>query len=137
VTDNSDGTVTVTLNDISAVATLNAELARDGIAARAIPLTADCPIHGFPNALPAGTSPSTYTITIDPREIPAGYTAVVAVGENASGDIDLAEGAFPSPVPVCFNSKPTVLRPIDAGHVPPALESAIHRARAALARAKR
>lgn len=137
VTTNSDGTVTVTLNDVKAITALNAELARDGIAARAIPLTADCPVHGFPNPMPAGTNPSTYTITIVPGEIPAGYTAVLAVGENASGQLALAQGAFRSPVPVCFNSTPMVLHPIDAGHVPPALKAAIARARAAAAQGKR
>ncbi|HSC04307.1 MAG TPA: hypothetical protein VLC49_13330 [Solirubrobacteraceae bacterium] len=137
VTDNPDGTVTVTLHDVQAITALNAALARDGIAARAIPLTADCPIHGFPNPMPAGTNPSTYTITIVPSEIPAGYTAVLAVGENASGQIALAQGAFHSPVPVCFNSTPMVLHPIDAGNVPPAVKAAIHKARAALSQAKR
>lgn len=137
VTDNSDGTVTVTLHDIQAITALNAALARDGIAARAIPLTADCPIHGFPNPMPAGTSPSAYTITIVPAEIPTGYTAVLAVGETASGQIALAQGAFHSPVPVCFNSTPMVLHPIDAGNVPPAVRAAIHKARAALAGGKR
>jgi hypothetical protein len=137
VTAHSDGTVTVTLKDVQAMTALNAELTRDGIAARAIPLTADCPVHGFPNPMPAGTNPSTYTITLVPAEIPPGYTAVLAVGETASGQIALAQGAFRSPVPVCFNSTPMVLHPIDAGHVPPAVKEAIHRARAALARAKR
>jgi hypothetical protein len=137
VTTHSDGTVTVTLNDVKAITALNAELARDGIAARAIPLTADCPVHGFPNPMPAGTNPSTYTITIVPSEIPAGYTAVVAVGENASGQIALAQGAFHSPVPVCFNSTPMVLHPVDAGNVPPAVKAAIHKARDAQARARR
>jgi len=130
VTHNADGTVSVTLNDVKAITGLNAALARDGIAARAIPLTADCPIHGFPNPMPAGTNPSTYTITIVPADIPPGYTAVLAVGENASGQIALAQGAFHSPVPACFNSTPMVLHPIDAGHVPPALKAAIARARA-------
>jgi hypothetical protein len=137
VTAHSDGTVTVTLNDVKAITALNAALVRDAIAARAVPLTADCPIHGFPNPMPAGTNPSTYTITIVPAEIPAGYTAVLAVGENAAGQIALAQGAFPSPVPVCFNSTPMVLHPIDAGHVPPAVRAAIHKARAAVARARR
>lgn len=137
VTTNSDGTVTVTLNDIAAITALNAQLTRDGIAARAIPLTADCPIHGFPNPMPAGTDPSTYTVTIVPREIPAGYTAVLAVGKNASGQISLAQGGFHSPVPACFNSAASVLRPIDMSHASPALKSAIARARAAAARAER
>ena len=129
VSRNSDGTVTVTLGDVAAITALNTELVRDGIAARAVPLTADCPIHGFPNPMPAGTNPSTYTITIVPADIPAGYTAVLAVGENASGQIALAQGAFPSPVPVCFNSTPIALHPIDMSHASPALKAAIARAR--------
>ncbi len=131
VTSNSNGTVTVTLNDIRAITALNAELARDGIAARAIPLTADCPVHGFPNPMPAGTDPSTYPITIVPREIPAGYTEVLAVGENTSGRVSLAQATFRSPVPACFNSTPTSLRPIDMSHASPALKAAIARARVA------
>ncbi len=130
VTDNSDGTVTVTLRDVQDITALNAALAQSRIAARAIPLTADCPVHGFPNPMPAGTNPSTYTITIVPSEIPAGYTAIVAVGENTSGQIELAQGAFRPPVPVCFNSTPMVLHPIDMSHLSPAQRTAIARARA-------
>lgn len=130
VTTHSDGTVTVTLNDVHAITALNAALAQAGIAAKAIPLTVDCPIHGFPNPMPAGTNPNTYTITIVPAEIPAGYTAVLAVGENASGQIALAQGAFRSPVPACFNSTPMVLHPIDMSHLSPAQRTAIARARA-------
>jgi hypothetical protein len=103
VTTHPDGTVTVTLSDVRAITALNAELSRDGIAAKAIPLTADCPIHGFPNAMPAETNPSTYTITIVPREIPPGYTAVLAAGQNASGRVELLQGALPGPLPACFN----------------------------------
>ncbi|MGN6867695.1 MAG: hypothetical protein ACTHMY_04745 [Solirubrobacteraceae bacterium] len=109
VTDNSDGTVTVTLHDIQAITALNAALARDGIAARAIPLTADCPIHGFPNPMPAGTNPSTYTITIVPADIPDGYTAIVAASQNSSGEVQLAQGAWPSPGPPCLNSAPLLV----------------------------
>jgi hypothetical protein len=32
--------------------------------------TADCPTRGFLNAMPTGTNPSTYTITIAPGDIP-------------------------------------------------------------------
>jgi len=103
VTSNSDGTVTVTLGDVQAITALNAELVRDRIAARAIPLTADCPVHGFPNPMPAGTDASTYTITIVPADIPAGYTAIVAASQNSSGEVQLAQGAWPSPGPSCLN----------------------------------
>ncbi len=138
VTTNSDGTVTVTLNDIAAITALNAELARDGIAAKAIPITSDCPVHGFPNAMPAGTDPNAYSITIVPSDIPSGYTGIVGVGQSTSGQIELAQGAFPTAsVPSCFNSTPMVLHPIDMAHASPALKAAVARARAAVARAKR
>jgi hypothetical protein len=104
VTTNPDGTVTVTLNDISALTGLNAELARDGIDAEAVPLTATCPTRAFPHPMPAGTDPSSYTIMIVPKDIPAGYTAVVAASENASGQITLVQGAWPSPGPSCINA---------------------------------
>lgn len=106
VTTNPDGSVTVTLNDVKAITGLNAELARDGIRAKAIPLTADCPTRGFPNAMPAGTNPGTYTITVVPADIPAGYTAIVAASQNSSGEVQLAQGAWPSPGPSCLNSAP-------------------------------
>lgn len=109
VTTNSDGTVTVTLNDISALTGLNAELARDGIRAKAIPFTPTCPTRGFPGIMPAGTDPSTYTITIVPADIPAGYTAIVAASENASGQVELAEGARPTPGPSCLNTTPLII----------------------------
>ena len=106
VTTGGNGTVTVTLNDISAVTALNAELARDGIRAKAVPVTATCPNRGFPNAMPAGTNPSTYTITLDPTYIPAGYTAIVAVSDDSSGQVKLAMGTSPSPGPSCINGTP-------------------------------
>ena len=106
VTTNSDGTVTVTLNDVSAITALNAELARDGLRAKAVPLTATCPTRAFPNLMPTGTNPSTYTITIVPADIPTGYTAVVAAGETRDGGVTLSMGAWPSPGPACVNSTP-------------------------------
>jgi hypothetical protein len=106
VTTNGDGSITVTLRDISAITGLNAELARDGLRAKAIPLTAGCPTRGFPNAMPAGTNPSTYTITIVPADIPAGDTAIVAASQTSSGEVQLAQGAWPSPGPSCLNSTP-------------------------------
>jgi hypothetical protein len=116
VTGNADGSVAVTLKDISALSALNAELAQDRIPAKAVPLTASCPTRGFPHYMPAGTRPSTYTITIVPREIPAGYTAVVAAAEDASGRVELLMGAVPSPVPSCFNSAVPTLHPVNAAN---------------------
>jgi len=106
VTANPDGSVTVTLNDIQAITALNAELARDGLRAKAIPLSATCSTRGFPNMMPTGTNPNTYTITIVPADIPAGYTAIVAASESSSGQVQLAAGAWPSPGPSCLSTTP-------------------------------
>jgi hypothetical protein len=113
VTTNADGTVTVTLDDISALTALNAELVRDRIRARAVPLTATCPRRGFPITMPAGTNPSTYTITIVQADIPAGFTAIVAASEDSSGQVKLAMGTSPSPGPSCVNSTPIAIYPVD------------------------
>jgi hypothetical protein len=113
VSTNSDGTVTVTLNDISALTALNAELAGDGLHAKAVPLSATCPTRGFPHAMPAGTKTSTYTLTIVPADIPAGFTAVVAASESSAGQVQLVQGAWRSPGSSCVNSTPLVVHPID------------------------
>ena len=115
VTANPDGSVTVTLNDIQAITALNAELARDGLHAKAIPLTAGCPTRGFPNMMPTGTNPSTYTITIVPADIPPGYTAILAASESSSGEVRLAQGAWPSPGPSCLNRTPLVIQAPTSG----------------------
>ncbi len=65
-------------------------------------------------AVPAGTDPSTYTVTINQHDIPAAYTAVVGVAQSASGEIELAQGAFRSAlVPRCFNVTPLVRIPTE------------------------
>ena len=136
VTRNPDGTVTVTLNDISAITALNAALARDGLPATAVPLTASCPVHAPLVAMPAGTDPSTYTITLVPADIPVGYTAIVGATKNASGQVVLLQGAIRPPVPACFNSTPIALHQIDMAHASPALKAALAKARGAAAHAK-
>jgi hypothetical protein len=131
VTTNADGTVTVTLNDISAITGLNAELARDGVNARAIPMTASCPSHAPLVMMPAGTDPSTYTMTIVPSMIPAGSTAVLAAGQTASGQVELLQGAARPPVPACVNSTPAQIHFIDPAHASPRVKAALARARRA------
>jgi hypothetical protein len=131
VTTNPDGTVTVTLNDISALNGLNAELSRDGIRAKAIPLTSDCPVHSPLVTMPAGTDPSTYTITIVPSQIPAGYTGVLAAGTSSAGQIVLLMGAIQPPPPACFNSTAMSLHYINPATASPAVKAAMARARQA------
>jgi hypothetical protein len=137
VTDNTDGTVTVKLKDIADLTALNAELAREGIPAQAIPLSRACPVHAPMVIMPSGTAPNTYAITIVPSQIPAGYTGVLAASQTALGRVELVMGAIKPPLPPCFNSTPMVLDQIDPAHASPTVKAAIARAREALAHAKR
>jgi hypothetical protein len=127
VTDNNDGTITVTLREISAVSGLNAEFTRRGLNARAVPFSATCPVKGYANALPAGTTlDNSFTITIDPRMIPDGYTAVVAATQTASGTVELTQGAVPSPAPSCFSTEVPTRIPL-TGPIPPAIKAEIRK----------
>jgi hypothetical protein len=104
VTTNPDGTVTVTLSDIAAISGVNAELAADGINARAIPVQPGCQTQGLGFAWPSGTDPNSTTVTLDPKDIPTGYTAIVAVDQESSGRILMTMGSSPSPGPSCIGS---------------------------------
>ena len=126
VTDNSDGTITVTLREISAVSGLNAEFARRGLDARAVPFSATCPVKGYANALPARTNFNTFSITLDPRRIPGGWTAVVAATQTASGTVKLTVGSVPSPAPACFSTEIPTRLPLK-GPVPPAIKAQIRK----------
>lgn len=107
VTENSDGTVTVTLRDLSAIPALNAKFAQEGINVKAVPLTADCPTTAPIQSLaahPAGASGGTWAITINPGQIPRGDAGVLAARDAGSQNVEMVLGATPSPAPSCLNS---------------------------------
>ena len=136
VTDNADGSITVTLREISGLSGLNAEFARRGLKARAVPMSSTCPTKGFGNALPAGTNFNTFTITLDPSEVPDGYTAVVAATQTASGKVELVQGAVPPPVPACFNTEIPTRIPLK-GPIPPAIRTQIRKIQREMAAKRR
>ena len=115
-TSNPNGTVTITLNDLTGVSGLNAELASMGVAIRAVPVVSGCTAtaqvvgaDGSPQ--PAGTlavsplpdnprtgSPTTLdTITLAPPQT-AGQTEILAA--STSG-IDLLGQTVQGQVPSC------------------------------------
>lgn len=126
VTDNGDGTITVTLREISAVSALNAEFERRGLNARAVPFSATCPVKGYANRLPVGTNIDTFTITLNPGLVPNGYTAVVAATQTSSGRVELTQGAVPSPAPSCFSTEVPTQIPLK-GPIPPAIQAQIRK----------
>lgn len=116
VADNADGTVTITLHDLSAMDALNARLAADGIAVRAVPIQAGCTAtahvvsdrYAEPAQTPGGGPPAVLDATIDPNggqvtsvtvhpPTKPGLTLVVAAATDArllGGDV--VQGAVPA-----------------------------------------
>ena len=96
VTRNSNGTVTVTINQIAGVSGANTDLAALGVNARAVPIVQGCTAtlqQLLPKRtssvilLPKRTSSVIYphgsrSVTIEPSRIPAGDTLVLAVVQS-------------------------------------------------------
>jgi hypothetical protein len=99
-------------------------------------MSSTCPTKGFGNALPAGTNFNTFTITLDPSEVPDGYTAVVAATQTASGKVELVQGAVPPPVPACFNTEIPTRIPLK-GPIPPAIRTQIRKIQREMAAKRR
>jgi hypothetical protein len=111
VTKNPDGTVAITLSDLSDLPALNQTLAQDGIRVTAVPISMGCSAtRAIDN--PSGESgPSTQAglqatnvVTIDPRQIPRGDIGVLGASQTASGQITLMFGDTTPPAPSCLNS---------------------------------
>jgi hypothetical protein len=98
VTDNHDGTVTLTIRELGNPAVVNAKLAQLGVRARVVPLQRGCPIslnmdarYLRPSTAPWSEYPSTngpvgnWTVGILPARIPVGYTLVFGLDQTPHG----------------------------------------------------
>jgi hypothetical protein len=112
VTKNPDGTVKVSLSDLSDLSALNQTLAQDGVPVTAVPITAACSATGAINSPSGESSPSisasgqetTDVVTIDPSQIPSGEVGVLGASQTASGQIELKFGETTPPAPSCLKS---------------------------------
>ncbi len=112
VTKNADGTVNVSLSDLSDLPALNQELAQDGIPVTAVPISASCSATGALNnpsgeqmpSISAGHQEPSDVVTIDPSQIPSGDIGVLGASLAASGQIELVFGETTPPAPSCLNS---------------------------------
>lgn len=110
LTQNADGTVTVTIHDVEAAApALNAKLAAMGIDERIVPVEANCPTSGTPSVFddpmfadPQEVPSDTFTFTPGRGHLAAGYTGVMAAEQLPNGEIATAVEAIDTPVPSCF-----------------------------------
>lgn len=118
VTDNPDGSVTITLNDLNAIGALDAKLAAESVAVRAVPVEPGCTarasvvkngVAGAPQILdahplvllgatpPTGSGGGLISLTVDPPTAP-GRTLLVAA--SGSGRMVYSE-EIQGPVPAC------------------------------------
>lgn len=97
VTRNTDGSVTVTLQELSAAPAANAQLAKIGVPVEIANVEAGCQQQGtraqvpqslYPHILQveAPTGPDSLSLTIDPAEIPVGDTLVLAATLSPAGN---------------------------------------------------
>jgi hypothetical protein len=107
LTANGDGSYTLTINDLqTAIPEVNAEFAKLGVHAKAIPVTSTCTASdtaGIP-LFEYGKASMSESMTVDNANIPAGWTAFLAVEQMPDGQIAMALGTTPAPLPGCLNS---------------------------------
>ena len=112
VTKNPDGTVAVTLSDLSDLPALNQTLAQDGVPVTAVPISTSCSATGAisnpsgestPN-ISADHQEATDVVTIDPSQIPSGDIGVLGASQTASGQVTLLFGDTTPPAPSCLNN---------------------------------
>ena len=127
VTENSDGTVTVTLHDISGVTGINAKLAALGVRARALTPRPDCtevehpdPAYRMVNAntdpLAVASNAAQGKVVIQPRAIPVGDTLVLTAADFGHGEFMFSVGMVLDPAPSC--EKQDLQPPIISTEIP-------------------
>ncbi len=111
VTKNPDGTVAITLSDLSDLPALNQKLAQDGVPVTAVPISTTCSATGAITNPSGEGMPSTQArretpdlVTIDPSQIPSGDIGVLGASRTESGQVTLLFGETTPPAPSCLNS---------------------------------
>jgi hypothetical protein len=107
VTKNPDGTVSVTINKLTGVAGANQRLAQMNVRAVAVPVVAGCEGAPPPAAMRAllyrvhAAAVQGGTVKIDPKQIPAGKSLVLAAGPGRVNIAQLRRGKSWT-APSCF-----------------------------------
>lgn len=110
VTKNPDGTVAITLSDLSDLSALNQKLAQDGLPVTAVPISPTCSATAVITNPSGESGPANQAsrqsdvVTVDPSQIPSGDIGVLGASQTASGQVTLLFGDTTSPAPSCLNS---------------------------------
>jgi hypothetical protein len=105
VSQSSDGTVSVTLNEISGVSGANAQLARLHVKVRVATVEAGCTATAQTVLIPPTivsnlVRPSKQSLTIQPSLIPRGDTLVISARQIGTA-VGTSYGFFRNPAPSC------------------------------------
>jgi hypothetical protein len=113
VTQNPDGTVTLSLNSPSGVSGANSQLKIDGDPVVVVPVRAACPSIGslpHPATHPTGPQSSSTgrngSVTINAEGLPAGVTVLVAAEQGANQVMQMSIGLITGPPPSCVSLPP-------------------------------
>jgi hypothetical protein len=125
MTQNSDGSYTVTINDLTtAIPELNAKFKQLGIDETVVPVQAGCPtvdqvLFTFPG------EKMTDTLTLEPggKFLAPGFTGVLAAEQLPDGQVAMTIGAIKPPIPSCYSNQAFTLDQTgDANGVPTVTE---------------
>jgi hypothetical protein len=104
-TSNSNGTATVSLNEIATgIPALNQLFAEQGIRETVVPIEASCTATTM--APQAGSGSMSETVTVGNQWIPKGYNGFIAAMQMPNGEVLLAMGTSAHPIPSCFPATP-------------------------------
>jgi hypothetical protein len=105
LTENQDGTITVTLHDLAtAIPQLNVKFARLGIEETVIPITSRCSTPASLLVTPAGSLNRSLTLTAGRKYLLPGWRGVIAAKQLPGGKVGLIFGAVQGPPPSCFSN---------------------------------
>jgi hypothetical protein len=114
VTQNPDGSITVTINDLqAAIPELNARFAAMGVDERVIPITQSCQTHMAVPEYPqsAASDKLTFTPNQGHQYLAPGFDGVLAAGYTTRGQLLVFIGAMKPPLPACFPPDPAIVQP--------------------------
>lgn len=119
VSHGTNGTVTITLHDITGVSGANAKLRNFGVNnVVVVPISAHCTTQIAMSYIGTG-SPADSPVTLTPGEIPTGTTVVLAAEQTSHGQIEEALGKVSGPAPTCVSPAPASANGAPTGPVAP------------------
>jgi hypothetical protein len=106
-TANDNGTATVSLNDLSTgIPALNQLFAEKGIRETVVPIEAGCTATDMEPQAYTDSAGLDQSVTVGNQWIPAGYNGFLAARQMPNGQILMAMGTMPGPIPACFPATP-------------------------------